>query len=427
MKASVVIPVWNGRPYLSDCLDALLAQEGLEIEVIVVDNASRDGSGDFVAQRYPLVRLIRSPSNRGFAGGCNLGLRKATGDVVVLLNQDTVVRPGWLQALAAALQRPEVGIAGCKLLYPDGRTIQHGGGWIEWPLGLAHHYGRGEPDQGQWDEPREVEYVTGAAMAFRREVLERVGWLDEGFWPGYFEDADFCFRAREKGFRVWYAPEAVAVHFETVSTTDPKGRSLVYQRGRLRFVLKHLPPQRFLDEFVPAERAYQPNALRGYESVALQTAYLEAMATAPILLCERWGADREVVGAVLLALHELYTQAWEEERKKDREAAAAASSASSADPSSGRMFPPLREYEFRSTVPLLGPWIARFRSLWYSVAARWAVRDLIQQQEAINRSLERKLDVLLEVQTLLARRVADLSLQILSEGGRDDGDPFGPD
>jgi GT2 family glycosyltransferase len=182
-KVSVIIPVWNGREYLPGCLDALLAQEYPDFEVIAVDNASVDGSAELIAEQYPQVRLIRSSRNLGFAGGCNAGLKVARGDVLVLLNQDTVVLPGWLLALVEALQQPEVGIVGCKILYPDGKTIQHAGGWIEWPLGLAHHYGHGELDQGQWDQLREVEYVTGAAMAFWGHVVKQIGGMDEGFWP----------------------------------------------------------------------------------------------------------------------------------------------------------------------------------------------------------------------------------------------------
>lgn len=427
MKASIVIPVWNGREYIPACLDALLAQDYSDFEVIVVDNASADGSSDLVAEKYPQVQLIRNTQNLGFAGGCNVGLRAAQGDVLVLLNQDTVVLPGWLRALVEALQRPEVGVVGCKILYPDGKTIQHAGGWIEWPLGLAHHYGQGEQDNGQWDEPRRVEYVTGAAMVFRRDVLERVGPLDEGFWPAYFEDADFCFRAREAGFEVWYIPGAVVLHKETVALTDPAQRSSAYQRGRLRFVLKHLPPDRFFSEFMSAEKDYQRPAISGYESGALQGAYLEAMATGGLLLRRRWGADREMIQEVLLALGELYRQAWLEDMRKEL-ASPGLLPASTTFQTQLLDFPSLEEYQFRSAVPILGPLIARFRSLWYSVAARWAIRDLIRQQEAINRQQaainrwqEAYICYLAEMTITLARRIADLSLQIDSLKGNSDG------
>ncbi|RME35162.1 MAG: glycosyltransferase family 2 protein [Thermoflexia bacterium] len=389
MKVSVIIPVWNGREYLPKCLDALLAQDYPDFEVIVVDNASADGSADLVAEKYPQVRLIRNLQNRGFAGGCNTGLQAAQGDVLVLLNQDAIPQPGWLSSIVEALRNPQVGVVGCKLLYPDGETIQHAGGWIEWPLGLAHHFGRGEKDNGQWDEPGEVDYVTGAAMAFWRDVLQKVGLMDEGFWPGYFEDADFCFRAREAGYKVCYVPSAVAFHAETTSVRDETRLSAYYQRGRLRFILKHLPPQRILTEFVPEEEKYQAPAIRGQESASLPAAYLIAMVLAPSILAERWGANQELIDAVVSAFRRLYESARREEiQKLEEEMGPLSGSFKAVKAGPSLTIPSLQEFQFRSQVPVIGPLIAGFRTLWFNVAARWALRDLIRQQEAINRQQE---------------------------------------
>jgi len=407
VRASVIIPVWNGREYLPACLDALLAQDYPDFEVIVVDNASADGSADLVADKYPQVRLIRNHSNLGFAGGCNTGLRVATGEMMVLLNQDTVVQAGWLQALALCLQNPKVGVAGCKILYPDGETIQHAGGWIEWPLGLAHHYGYGERDNGQWDEPRQVEYVTGAAMAFRRSLLELVGLLDEDFWPGYFEDTDFCFRVRKAGYEVWYVPQAVLTHAETTSLRDTTSVSCAYERGRLRFVLKHLPPSRFLTEFIPAGKKYRLPATQGLDGDPLLLAYLEAIPLAARILRRQWNADRSTIEAVVLALQSMYRstfrQIW-----RDVETPT---------------FPPLREFKFCSAVPVVGPLISWLRTTCYNIAARWAVRYLIQQQDAINRDQEalirdqealiRSLELrLTEESAFLAREIARLNEEL---------------
>lgn len=404
MKASVIIPVWNGREYLPGCLDALLAQEYPDFEVIAVDNASVDGSAELIAGKYPQVRLIRNMQNLGFAGGCNAGLRMAEGEILVLLNQDTIVLPGWLQALVEALHRPEVGVVGCKILYPDGKTIQHAGGWIEWPLGLAHHYGQGEPDEGQWDEPRQVDYVTGAAMAFRRDVLEKVGLLDEEFRPAYFEDTDFCFRVCKAGYEVRYVPTATLIHAESVSLANSIEISHFYHRGRLRFVLKHLPPHRFLTEFVPAEGEYQSLIVLDSDRRGLRLAYMEAMLMAVPCFYNCWHADKGAQEIVVSALENLYQQIWRSDLGKKGVAIT---------PSHSWSILSLREFTFRSTVPLLGPFIARLRDLWYNVAARWAVRDLIQQQEAINRqlaayiqALEQRITALVEENALLARESA---------------------
>ncbi len=269
---SIIIPVWNGEAYLEACLTALLAQEGASFEVIAVDNASSDGSVPLVAEKFPTVRLIRNTTNLGFAGGCNVGLRAAQGDYLILLNQDTRVNPGWLAVLVETLQDESIGIVGCKIFYPDGVTLQHAGAWFEWPLGLAHHHGYGEADSEEWSTAREVEAVTGAAIALRREVLEKVGLLDEGFWPGYFEDSDWCLRIRRAGYKIWYQPAATLLHQESTSIRDPLLRSQFYQRGRLRFLMKHTPPGRFLSEVVPAEERYQEPAIMGLEIIYLRQA-----------------------------------------------------------------------------------------------------------------------------------------------------------
>jgi GT2 family glycosyltransferase len=424
MKASIIIPVWNGREYLPDCLDALLAQEFPHFEVIVVDNASGDGSADFIAEHYPEVQIIRNKHNLGFAGGCNVGLRAARGDVLVLLNQDTRAFPDWLGFLVRDLQKSEIGVVGCKSLYPDDKTIQHAGGWIQWPLALAHHYGQGEQDVGQWDEARPVEYVTGAAIAFRRDVLEHVGFLDEEFWPGYFEDADFCFRIREAGYIVWYNPQAVVVHEETTSI-DFEMISQAYQRGRLRFLLKHLSPDRFLEEFVPAEQQYQPDAIRGRESLPLRLAYLEAIPMAIRILRGRSEVNIELIKCIVSALRRLHQRAWEEDWIKTEELVNAISRSLSLGVDASSYDFSLEEFEFRSSIPILGPWVAKLRSAWYSIASRWAVRHLASQQTEINRlqkgielqqqayiqSLQKRVEVLSKQTAMLAEEVARLGLQ----------------
>ncbi|MFO7168409.1 MAG: glycosyltransferase [Chloroflexota bacterium] len=143
MKATVIIPAHNGESYLRPCLEALLAQEGAAFDVIVVDNGSSDGGADLVARLFPQVRLVRSVAPLGFAGACNLGIRAALEggpgeeppEAVVLLNQDTVVDPGWLAALLQPLREdPAAGVVGSLARYPDGR-IQHAGAELLEPLG----------------------------------------------------------------------------------------------------------------------------------------------------------------------------------------------------------------------------------------------------------------------------------------------------
>lgn len=139
----------------------------------------------------------------------------------MLLNPDVGLAPGTLAALAEALAAdPRIGIAGAKLWYPDGETIQHAGGFITHPQALPGHYGIGAVDAGDYNTPRNVDYVIGAATALRRSMLDGIGLLDEGYFL-YFEDADLCARARRAGYRVVYWPAATGVHVE--SATAAKG------------------------------------------------------------------------------------------------------------------------------------------------------------------------------------------------------------
>ncbi|CAG0995499.1 partial N-acetylglucosaminyl-diphospho-decaprenol L-rhamnosyltransferase, partial [Anaerolineae bacterium] len=205
---SVIIPIWRGRAYIPACLESVTQQANVRVEIIAVDNASGDGAAEWIGEQYPHVHVIRNPVNLGFAGACNLGMRAAHGDLLLLLNQDTRMKPGCLLGIQQAFDNPDVGVVGCKIFYPDSQIIQHAGGRVDWPLGLTHHWGYREPDAEVWNVAKTVDYVTGAALAFRRDILTRVGMLDEGFWPGYFEDVDFCLRVRKAGYQVLYEPRA---------------------------------------------------------------------------------------------------------------------------------------------------------------------------------------------------------------------------
>jgi len=209
--------------------------------VIVVDNGSEDGTSEFVAENYPEVVLVRAPTNLGFAGGNNLGIMNATGNVIILLNDDTEPDPEWLAPLGEAFKNdPQLGIAGVRLLYPDRKTLQHMGGVVE-PNGLTKHldYGLETGDQST-DEPFETDYVTGAALAIRKKTVRDIGLLDHGFWPIYFEETDWCLRAKKRNWRIKMVPKSTVVHYESQTTDKLSPRFLkMYNRNRIRFMLKH--------------------------------------------------------------------------------------------------------------------------------------------------------------------------------------------
>jgi len=279
IRTSVIILSWNGRQYLGSCLNAILKQSQGAHEILLVDNGSIDGSVEFVITYYPTIRVIQNHANLGVAGGWNVGLKETTGDIVVFVNQDVIVRPDWLfQLNSVFMETPEAGVIGCKLLYPDEKTIQHAGGKILYPLAITKHYGSKEIDIGQYDALREVDYVTGAAFGIRRDTLCHIGLFDDRFFPAYYEDVDICVRARQFGYKVLYSPNPVAVHYESTSLGKHSEQYYFhYHQNRLRFVFKHLTMQRILYEFLPAEIARVRSPLPLNEINALRKVYTEGI------------------------------------------------------------------------------------------------------------------------------------------------------
>jgi len=254
---SLIVVTYQSSDYIVPCLAAVESQAYPRLQVIVVDNASTDGSAALVRRHFPAARVIESVRNLGFAGGVLKATEFATGDMLALLNPDTVVLPGWLRALVETLVRdPRIGIAGCKIYEPDRLTLQHAGGLFR-PNALTDHRGRSESDHGQYDQVEEVPYVTAAALALRRDVIARCGLFDPGYYPAYFEEADLCVRARRAGFKVVYVPSARLVHYECASTGKSSAAyAYNYHRNRIRFVLKTYAAWEVLLDFVPSELAW---------------------------------------------------------------------------------------------------------------------------------------------------------------------------
>lgn len=286
MRISVVVLVWNGARFLDACLNALLKQD-LDAEIIVVDNASTDDSVSIIQKFAPRICLMRNDQNLGYAAGNNIGIRATTGDIVVLLNQDTVVKPGWLRAIADTFDDSTIGIVGCKALYPDGRGIQHAGGVVQPGDAWTRHIGWGEQDLGQYDTLADVDYVTGAAFGIRRQVVERLGGLDEDFYPAFYEEVDYCFRARRAGFRVVYQPRAVLDHYETTALpASSHTRIFAYQRNRIWFVLRHWSASE-LEKFFAAELETVKNSGLIDDTTAYARAYWDNLLAYPLIAWQR--------------------------------------------------------------------------------------------------------------------------------------------
>lgn len=257
----VVILTYNSRSFIGPCLDALRANTEGPAKFVVVDNASPDGTLDLVKAEYPEVEALQTGANLGVSKGNNLALAKYDADRYVMLNPDTEVRAGWLDALLAEVDAdPRVGIVGGKLLYPDGR-IQHAGGEAA-PFGPRHVGVLSAADK--YAVARDVDYVTFACALVTREVIDRIGYLDEAYSPYYYEDADYCFRARAAGFRVRYTPACVAIHHEGATMQRLSAeKARILERNRLRFKLIHDPPARMLRGAIQEVRTLVGHTVRG--------------------------------------------------------------------------------------------------------------------------------------------------------------------
>lgn len=227
---SIVIPVYNQFAHTRACLEALAAHAGpTGFETIVVDDASSDATPALLP-RIGGIRVLRNAANLGFIGACNAGLAAARGEYVVFLNNDTAVQPGWLEALVATFrEHPDCGLAGAKLVYPDGRLQEAGG--IVFSDGSGWNYGRyGDPADAAFNYVREVDYCSGAAIMLQRELLRELGGFDPLYAPAYYEDTDLAFRVRARGLKVYYQPAATVIHYEGVTSgTDTASGTKRYQ------------------------------------------------------------------------------------------------------------------------------------------------------------------------------------------------------
>lgn len=242
-KVSVVILNWNGKPYIKECLDSVLNTDYQNLEIIVVDNASTDGSQEIIKNEYPQIILFENPKNLGFCNGNNMGIKRASGDIIVLLNNDTKVDKDWIKEIVKKADDPKVGVVGCKLYFPKSRIIQSLG-YREKFIGFWENIGTGQEDKGQFDNIEDVDYVSGAALAVKREVLQKVGLLRPP------EDIDLCYRARKAGYRVVVAPNAIVYHYGSASWKYfPIKGMYLHNKNRVRFILNHYSP-RFLLKYL---------------------------------------------------------------------------------------------------------------------------------------------------------------------------------
>lgn len=286
---SVIIVNWNGLDYLGPCLESLREQSFTDSETIVVDNGSTDGSVAFLEENFPEVTVIELDENRGFCEANNVGIRRANGDYVALLNNDTVVDSDWLAALVDAAESTDAEFFASKILLHDERDLVDTCGDYYSSLGVAGKRGHLE-DAHKYDEQEEVFGACAGAVLYRKEMLDDVGLFDEDLFLSY-EDVDLSFRARLKGYRAVFVPDAVVYHHLSSTIGEDSSTYVYYGQRNLEYVFIKNLPTRLLVRYLPLHIIYNVLAFvyftwRGRGRAFLSAKY-DALKAIPVLLRKR--------------------------------------------------------------------------------------------------------------------------------------------
>jgi GT2 family glycosyltransferase len=307
VDVSVVIVTWNGRGYLDACLEAVAAQQGVEAETILVDNASTDGTSTYVRERFPWVRLVTLGENRGFAGGNNAGVRAARGRYVALLNNDTVADAGWLRALRAGVDEAAgFALTTSRIVYMhDPQIIDSAGdGMLRWGGAFKRHHGAPAAAAG---ESQEVFGVCGAACLLPRSVFDELGGFDEDFFASH-EDVDLSYRARLRGYRCRYVADAVVRHHGSGTLGKSSAFSVFQGQRNLEWAYVKNTPMSLLLRTLPGHVIYNIAAAAYFTRAGLGgpfvRAKLAALAGLPAMVRKRAAIQRaRQVGAEGIVPH----------------------------------------------------------------------------------------------------------------------------
>lgn len=301
---SIIIVSWNTARLLENCLASILANPPTSpFENWVVDNASTDDSPRMVREKFPLVQLVENRDNVGFARANNQAIQRSTGKYILLLNPDTLVAPGALQALVDFLDKhPEVGAAGARIIRPDGslQISSHPRPTVTRELWRLFHLDAFLPyamyPQTRWEtnQPQEVDILAGACLLVKKEVLEHVGFLDEDYFI-YCEEIDLCVRIQRAGWPLYWVPQAEVVHFGGQSTQQvPTEMFLNLYHSNIKYFRKH----------------YGRSGAQIYKLI-LRIAALSRLALTPFVIFEHSSAREKHLSLVdrywrlILALHRM--------------------------------------------------------------------------------------------------------------------------
>lgn len=302
---AVIIVNWNGLLFLPACLLSLSRQAHPNVEIIVVDNASTDGSVAYLERCHPHVRLIRNTYNVGFAAACNQGIQATTAEFIALLNNDTVAHPRWLAAMVAIMSDPAAGMCACRMLSMHDANVLDSVGVAVDRLGYAWGIGGGMQDQpDNYPVSHHLLGPSGGAGLYRRQMLDDIGLLDEDFFA-YLEDVDIAWRAQWAGWQCQLAADAVVFHVHSATTTQVphlKGRLLA--RNRIWMIAKNYPAN-YLLYYLPLFIIFEIGALlyvaRDRRLRSSLRGRLEALARLPAMIARRRQTPRRISSAQMLA------------------------------------------------------------------------------------------------------------------------------
>lgn len=294
-RVSVIIPTYNGLALLRPCLDSLRRQTYRDFEVLVVDNASGDGTVEALRRDYPEVRVLALSTNGGYTVGCNEGVRAARGELLVMLNNDTEAEAGWLSALVDALERhPEAGSAASRMMIYSDRTKIHSAGDLYRVNGMPNSRGVWQPYGPPFDQEAFVFGACGGAAMYRRAMIEEIGGFEERFFM-YCEDVDLNWRAQLAGWKCIYVPDAVVYHHLS-ATGGGKLASYYVGRNTLWVIARNYPAtllRRYWRQIVAAQWVVTRSALRAWRGTAARARLRGQLAG--LLTCWRWiGARRSI-------------------------------------------------------------------------------------------------------------------------------------